>query len=183
MMNDMTPVQTSLPNLRLIEPNPLRDAPITLSWFESKYGKETLLLMGNAEHEIGTPSLKSEIQTLEEFVNLREKNEQLTWMIQTENKVIGVAWIELVENHSVQPPSVHLMIGNKEYRGQGIGKATMLALIDYIKKNIETPTIYSRHLKHNVVVASMNRTLGFIDDGSSYIDENRLEWQNVKLAV
>lgn len=179
----MTPIETSLPNLRLIEPNPLRDAPITLSWFESSYGKETLLLMGNAEHEIGVPSLESEIQTLEEFIDLKEKNVQLTWMIQTENKLVGVAWIELVANHSVQPPSVHLMIGDKEYRGKGIGKATMLALIDYIKTYIETNTIYSRHLKHNVVATSMNRTLGFIDDGSSYIDKNQLEWQNVKLAV
>jgi RimJ/RimL family protein N-acetyltransferase len=179
----MTAIRTSLASLTLIEPKPINHAPATLSWFESDDGRETLLLMGNAEHEIKKPSLTSETQILEEFVELRHKNEQLTWMLQFKDKVIGVAWIELIENHHVLPPSVHLMIGDKEYRGRGIGKATMQALVQYIKYNIDTKVIYSRHLKSNIVVTNMNRRLGFIDDGESYIDNNMLEWQNVKLLI
>jgi RimJ/RimL family protein N-acetyltransferase len=75
------------------------------------------------------------------------------------------------------------MIGNKDYRGKGIGKATMSSLIQYIKENIKTPEIYSRHLKNNVVVANMNQRLGFTNEGDSYTDNNGLEWQNVKLAI
>jgi hypothetical protein len=48
----MTSIQTSLTDLTMVDPNPLLHAPVTLRWFESEYGKETLLLMGNAEHEI-----------------------------------------------------------------------------------------------------------------------------------
>jgi len=179
----MTDIASSLENLTFVKPNPAVHAPVTLSWFESQDGRETLLLMGNAEHEIETPSLQAEIEILQEFVELEEKNEQFTWMIQYDGDVIGVAWIELTQNHNVNPPSVHLMIGDKKYRGLGIGKASMQALITYIKNNIDTNFVYSRHLKSNKVVARMNKSLGFLDDGDAYIDDNGLEWQNVKLLV
>lgn len=179
----MTSLRTSFAQLTMVDPNPLLHAPVTLSWFESEYGKETLLLMGNAEHEIITPTLDSEMKILEEFIDLRKANKQLTWMLQFKQEIVGVAWIELTENHDVRPPSIHLMIGNEDYRGKGIGKTTMLALIQYIKDNIKTPEIYSRHLKSNTVVANMNQRLGFTNEGASYTDDNGLEWQNVKLAV
>ncbi len=179
----MTSLRTSLPDLILVKPNPLLHAPITLSWFTSENGKETLLLMGNAEHEIKTPSLDSERQILEEFIDLESRNEQLTWMIEFNQRLIGVCWIELVKNHSVLPPSVHLMIGDKSFRGRGISKVVMQTLIRYIKDNTDTHTIYSRHLKSNIVVANMNQGLGFINDNAPYVDNNGLEWQNIKLLI
>lgn len=179
----MTPLQTLLPDLSLISPNPLLHAPITLSWFTSENGKETLLLMGNAEHEIETPSLESERQILQEFVDLESKNEQLTWMVKFRQRIVGVAWIELTENHNVYPPSVHLMIGDKDYRGKGIGKVVMQTLLQYIKDHIDSRVIYSRHLTSNIVVANMNRGLGFVNDKEPYVDNNGLEWQNVKLLI
>ncbi|MDB5187224.1 MAG: hypothetical protein JWM07_696 [Candidatus Saccharibacteria bacterium] len=179
----MKPLPTSLTDLALIKPNPLQHAPITLSWFMSNNGKETLLLMGNAEHEIETPTLENEIQILEEFVELEVNNAQITWMIEFDKRVIGVAWIELTENHNVLPPSVHLMIGDKKYRGRGIGKTVMQSLIRYIKDYTDARVIYSRHLKSNVVVANMNHSLGFINDKAAYVDKNELEWQNIKLPI
>lgn len=179
----MVEIKSSIENLIFVKPNPVEHASITLSWFESDDGHETLLLMGNAEHEIDIPSLHSETEILKEFILLEEKNEQITWMISFEGNIIGVAWIELVENHNVKSPSVHLMIGNKKYRGRGIGKASMQSLIAYIKDNMSTNYIYSRHLKSNVVVAKMNQGLGFKDDGGAYFDDNGLEWQNIKLGI
>lgn len=177
----MPTLSTSLPDLTLIDPDPIRDAPVTLRWFEADYGRETLLLMGNAQHEITTPSLESEIAILQEFIELDQMNRQRTWMMKFRDEIIGVAWIELAENHSVHQPSIHLMIGNKDYRGHGIGTASMLALIKFIKQEISTPVIYSRHLKSNIAIATMTRKIGFIKDGDSYIDDNGLEWQNIKL--
>jgi len=179
----MKEIRSSLEKLTFVKPNPAIHAPITLGWFESGDGHETLLLMGNAEHEIEPPSLQTELQILEDFVLLEKMNEQLTWMIDFGGDIVGVAWIELTENHGVKPPSVHLMIGNKEYRGQGIGRATMQALLAYIRNNIDTTFVYSRHLKSNSVVANMNQGLGFKNEGDSYLDENGLEWQNIKLLA
>lgn len=141
----MTEIKSSLENLIFVKPNPVEHALITLSWFNTDGGHETLLLMGNAEHEIDTPSLYSETEILKEFILLEEKDEQITWMICYEGNIIGVAWIELLENHDVKSPSVHLMIGDKKYRGKGIGKASMRSLITYIKDNMFTDYIYSRH--------------------------------------
>ena len=179
----MTALKTTLPSLTLIKPNPILHAPITLSWFNSEYGTETLLLMGNAEHEIKVATIDSEIQILEEFVELENKNKQLTWMIEFEKGIIGVAWIELTKNHSVLPPSIHLMIGDKDYRGRGIGEATMTSLIHYITNSMDTNVIYSRHLSSNVAVKNLMRKIGFDTDGESYVDDNSLEWQNVKLTL
>ncbi len=180
----MVDIKSSLDNLMFVKPNPIEHASVTLSWFESAHGHETLLLMGNAEHEIDTPSLHSETEILKNLILLEEKNEQITWMINFEGNLIGVIWIELLENHTVKSPSVHLMIGDKQYRGKGIGKASMQSLIVYIKdNNVSTGYIYSRHLKSNAAVAKMNQGLGFEDDGESYIDDNGLEWQNTRLSI
>lgn len=176
----MTVLLTSLKSLRLVDPNPVLHAPVTLSWFTSEYGHETLLLMGNAEHEIHAPSLAGEQKILQEFLTLNNQKKQLSWMIEFESQIVGVAWIELTENHTVKAPSIHLMIGAKEYRGRGIGKATMQTLIEYITSVLKSPVIYSRHLASNLVVASMNRSLGLMHDGETYTDENGLVWQNTK---
>lgn len=169
--------------LSFVNPNPQIHAPITLGWFEADYGRETLLLMGNAENEIDSPSLEGERATLSDFIEQSNKKEQLTWMLCWGGYVIGVAWVELIENHNVKPPSIHLMIGNKEYRGKGIGTATMSALIEFIKSNFNSRYVYSRHLSSNIVVDKMNKSLGFEYDGESYKDKNGLEWQNVKMLV
>jgi len=58
------------PDLELVPPDPDRDAYFALAWFDSPYGKDTLLKMGNSESEIKKPSLEGEKKTLEEFIQL-----------------------------------------------------------------------------------------------------------------
>lgn len=169
--------------LKFVIPDPYVHAPITLSWFEAEYGRETLLLMGNAETEIEEPSLETERTILSDFLELKDRGKQLTWMLSYGGVIMGVAWIELDENHGVNPPSVHLMIGNKSYRGKGIGTSVMTSLIAFIRKNFDYPYVYSRHLSSNSAVARMNKSLGFKSDGEQYADNDGLVWQNVKLPI
>jgi len=178
----MSDLSTRIPELVLTNPVPDRDANFALSWFESKTGKDTLLKMGNAPDEINEPSLEGELATLEEFLSLEDEGKQKTWMLRYGEITIGAAWIDLVENHGVEAPSVHLMVGDPSFRGKGIGKAAMNTMITYLKKNGED-TVYSRHLVSNEAVTGLNRSLGFAPDGQSYIDENGLEWQNIKLSL
>jgi len=178
----MSDLSTRIPELVLTNPVPDRDANFALSWFESKTGKDTLLKMGNAPDEINEPSLEGELATLEEFLSLEDEGKQKTWMLRYGEITIGAAWIDLVENHGVEAPSVHLMVGDPSFRGKGIGKATMNAMITYLKEN-GNDTIYSRHLVSNEVVTGLNRSLGFVPDGQSYVDKNGLEWQNIKLSL
>ena len=176
----MSDLSTLIPELVLTNPVPDRDACFALSWFEAESGRDTLLKMGNAPDEITEPSLEGELATLKEFLTLENQGKQKTWMLRHGETTIGAAWIDLVKNHEVEAPSVHLMIGNPSFRGKGIGKAVINTMITYLKKN-GNDTIYSRHLVSNEAVTGLNRSLGFVPDGESYVDENGLEWQNIKL--
>ncbi len=176
----MSDLSTLIPELVLTSPVPDRDARFALSWFEAESGRDTLLKMGNAPDEITEPSLEDELATLEEFLTLENEGKQKTWMLRYGEITIGAAWIDLIENHGVKAPSVHIMIGDPSYRGKGVGKAAMNTMITYLKRN-GNDTIYSRHLVSNEAVTGLSRSLGFVPDEQSYIDENGLEWQNIKL--
>lgn len=178
----MSDLSTIIPELSLVKPQPNRDAVFALSWFDSENGRDTLLKMGNTPDEITEPTLEGEHATIEEFLTLEDEGKQKTWMMRYGKATIGAAWIDLIENHGVEAPSIHLMIGDPSYRGKGIGKATMNAMVTYLKENGNL-TIYSRHLVSNEAVTGLNRSLGFIPDGQSYVDENGLEWQNIKLSL
>ena len=167
--------------VRLIKPNVDRDAPFALGWFKSDHGNQTLLLMGNAENEIKPSTLYNEKKTLKKFIELEKSNEQITWMIQTDNKTIGAVWIELKDDEFVKSPAVHMMIGDPKYRGKGIGKIIMSEMLKYIKEKLKSNIVYSRHLVNNKPVTALLDYFGFTNDGKSYIDINNLEWQNVKL--
>ena len=173
-------MQPNRSDIQLLEPNVERDAPFALSWFERPEGHATLISMGNAESEIESPTLEGEKETLREFITLEKNGKQITRMIVVDNKTIGAVWIELFENHGVKLPSVHIIIGDPDYRGKGIGKSAMKAAIDYSKK-LKFKTIYSRHLSTNAPVSKLNDSLGFKNDGRPYKDENGLLWQNIRI--
>ncbi len=170
-------------DIELVLPDVERDAVFALGWFERPEGRQTLLSMGNAEHEISSPTIEGEEETIRQFIQLESDNKQITRMISVDNKTIGAVWIELYHNHNVQPPSVHIIIGNPEYRGKGIGVSVMKSAIDYANKVLGYQNVYSRHLVNNQAIAAVNKTLGLKDDGASYTDENGLIWQNVKLTM
>ena len=176
-------MKTDREDIQLLVPVVERDAPFALDWFTRPDGKQTLLSMGNAEHEIVEPTLDGERTTIQEFIDLEKDNKQITRMIVVDGMTIGAVWIELFENHRVKSPSVHIIIGNPEYRGKGIGTAVMKAAIKYAIEILGATTIYSRHLSSNESIAAVNKKLGFKADGREYTDENGLLWQNVKLNV
>lgn len=178
----MSDLSTTITELNLAKPVPDRDSVFALSWFGSENGRDTLLKMGNAPDEISTPTLEGERATIEEFLTLEIEGQQKTWMLRYGEVTIGAAWIDLVENHGVKAPSIHLMIGDPSYRGRGIGKVVMGAMITYLKETGNS-TVYSRHLVSNEAVIGLNHSLGFVSDGHAYTDKNGLEWQNIKLSL
>lgn len=166
-------------NIKLLAPDVDRDAPFAYSWFVRSEGRQTLLSMGNAENEIGESSLKQQREIILEFVALEKENRQVTRAIVINNVTIGFVWIELFENHGVKLPSVHIMIGNPEYRGRGIGRAAMQWAINYVYKTLNCKTVYSRHLVNNIPIAKLSESFGFKKDGEPYKEDNGLVWQNI----
>jgi RimJ/RimL family protein N-acetyltransferase len=177
----MHDIRTSIENLTLTRPIPDRDASFALDWFESPYGKETLLLMGNVESKLRTPSIREETDRINNFLRLEKENKQLTWMIRYNNKTIGAVWLELQDTDYVKSPAFHIMIGDKSYRGKGFGKAIMQEMITHTKNILKSRVLYSRHLTSNLGIAHLNSAFGFMNDGEPYQDNDGLEFQNVKL--
>lgn len=176
-------MQSSRDDVQLLVPNVERDSPFALNWFERPEGHATLLSMGNAENEIEPSTLEGEKATLREFLDLEKDNKQITRMIIVDSRTIGAVWIELFENHGVKPPSVHIMIGDPDYRGKGIGRAVMKSAINYVRDILQYEIIYTRYLANNLPIAKLNGSLGFEKDGEPYEDENRLTWQAVKMTL
>lgn len=179
----MRDLKTEQLGITLVTPQPERDAPFALEWFTSALGKETLLLMGNAESEIAPSTLESEREIMEEFLTLEQEGRQLTWMIRDHAATIGAVWIELMDTPEVKAPAVHIMIGNSAYRGKGIGRAVIREMISYSAKELAAKDIYSRHLASNQGAAKLLGKFGFEADGEAYLDVNGLLWQNVRLRV
>jgi len=170
-------------DIQLLSPEVDRDAPFAHSWFTRPEGHQTLLSMGNAEHEIEESTLEGERKTTQEFIDLEKSGKQITRVIVVDGVTIGVVWIELFENHGIKPPSIHIMIGNSDYRGKGIGQAVMQSAINYVRDTLKLKTIHTRHLAKNVPVSKLNESLGFKKDGDTYKDKNGLVWQNIVIAL
>ena len=172
-MNDIT----------FVEPDITRDAPFALSWFDSPNGRQTLLSMGNAVDEINPPTLEGEMETLQSFISMESEGTQTSRMIRADEKTIGAVWIEWTENHGVQAPSIHVMIGDLSYRGQGIGTLALKEAIRMVHEQKPGSAIYTRHLANNHAIAKVLTSLRFSKDGEVYKDKNNLLWQHRVLEV
>lgn len=178
----MVDIETTRDDIQLSPIDAERDAPFAHSWFIRPEGRDTLLRMGNAARDIADSTLEGERATMRQFINLEEQGKQITRAIRVGATTIGVSWIELCNNHGVRSPSVHIMIGDVAYRGQGIGTTVMETMIRYAFVTLKTHVVYSRHLVNNTVVTKLNHTLGFMADGAPYEDGNGLLWQNVMIV-
>ena len=168
-------------DLELVAPNPTRDAPFALAWFDSPDGKDTLLKMGNAESEIETRTLEGEYSILEEFIRLEQDSKQITRMIRLKDRTIGAVWIGLEDTEHLKAPALHIMIGDPSSRGMGIGKVVMEAMLNFAQTQLHVNVVYSRHLTSNRVIAKVNDYLGFQKDGNPYTEKNGQIFQNVRL--
>lgn len=63
-------------------------------------------------------------------------------MIVVDGITIGAVWIELFENHGVKSPSIHIILGNPEYRGKGVGTLVMKAAMKYAIEILGAVTSY-----------------------------------------
>ncbi len=176
-------MDTRIPGLSLVAPNPERDAPFAVRWFGSPGGRETLLLMGNPAHAIQPPTLEDEKKRLESFIEMEKTGVQSTWMMRLDGKTIGAVWLDLRRKGTVNTPGMHIMIGDTGYRNKGIGKSVMSAMASYARDVLKAEFLYSRYLVSNGHVRNVMDGLGFVSDGGTYTDEDGLVWQNVKLAL
>ena len=176
----MIELATKNPEVRLLAPLVERDAPFAVEWLKGDMGKQTLLLMGNVEANITIPSLEAEKERIQNFINAKD---QLTWMISFREKTVGAVWVNLVASKYLEAPAIHIMIGDPDVRGRGVGEASMRAVIDYLRDTSDETFVYSRHLVSNPPAARLLTKVGFENLNSPYPDADGLMWQNVRLVL
>ena len=163
----------------LVEPNIERDSALGVEWINCPKGRETLRLMGVADKDNQPTTLELEQQRVKEFIT--SKN-QLNWMISYETQVIGAIWVDLQNSEYLKSPSIHIMLGNVNLRGKGIGTSAVESVLKYLKLQGYNK-VYSRYLIINAGSKKLLKNLGFEKDGEPYSDADDLQWQNVKLSL
>lgn len=176
----MNTLNTSYNGLKLVAPDVERDAPISLKWLEGSSGRETLRLMGSSDKQNKPSTLENEKKRVRDFI---KSPDQLTWMLQLNDQIIGSIWISLKDTQHLPAPSIHIMVGNPESRGQGVGTYASEAVIDHLMNNTSYDCLYSRYLAENQPAANLLLGLGFERHGELYVDKDGLSWQNVKMEL
>lgn len=174
-----TELETSNPDVRLVAPDVERDASLSMHWLHGSLGHATLASMGVAEKDNKPTTLELERERVKRFI---DRPDQLNWMIECGHMVVGSVWVDLEQVGTVPPPAMHIMIGDPNMRGKGIGPAALTAVIEYFEQQ-GYEQVYSRHLTKNVPIQRVLRSMGFRKLGQSYTDEDGLEWQNIVKAV
>lgn len=160
--------------LSLIEPNPKKDATVSLLWLKGEHGRETMRLMGCIVPEGFEPSLKTEIKRLK--LMAKSKNE-LIRMISYKGSIIGALEIWRVQYDHVPAPSISILIGNPAMRGLRLG-SKILSTVEKILSDIGNEIAYTRTLLSNVGSTDFFERNGFVKIGAPYSDESGLIWQN-----
>lgn len=171
-------LHTNNPDVLLVEPNIERDAALGVQWLEGELGRATLTSMGVAEKDNKPATLENERERVRNFI---EGHDQLNWMIEYQGKVVGSVWADLKQVGNVPAPSIHLMIGDPNVRGRGIGFAATSKIAEHLESH-GFKAVYSRHLTNNSGANGLLQSLGFTKLGEQYTDDDDLEWQNVVKA-
>jgi RimJ/RimL family protein N-acetyltransferase len=176
----MIELQAQSPDITLVAPDVERDAPLAVAWLEGDIGRSTLKLMGNDDAHNKPSTLDEEKERVQSFIDAKD---QLTWMIRLQDKVVGTVWVNLTATEYLPGPSVHIMIGDPEARGHGVGGNTINAVIDYLRQTNQYDTLYSRHLTSNERAGKLLADSGFEQLNQPYNDHSHLTWQNVSRSL
>jgi RimJ/RimL family protein N-acetyltransferase len=176
----MVDLHTKMPGLTLVRPDVDRDPAEAVRWLTGDVGRCTLRLMGNTEEHTGPTTLETERERVQRFL---DSTQQLTWALSLHGRSVGVIWVDLVPTDHVLAPAVHIMIGDPNARGHGVGRAALAAVIDHISEIDKYATLYSSHLTSNRLVINLLRSAGFRNLDDPYSDSDGLRWQNVVLDL
>ncbi len=163
--------------VKLVEPDIERDALLSVEWLNGELGRMTMRSMGNTDEAIDKilpATIEQEAARVKSFI---EREDQLNWMIECDGKVVGSVWVDLVDSEDLPGPSVHIMIGDPDMRGRGIGSSTVKTVLDYLEKQ-GSDVIYSRHLTTSTHADKLLKFLGFTDLDKPYV-RDALEFQNL----
>ena len=114
----MNAIETQNIDIKLVPPDIERDARLGVEWLADDIGRETLRLMGNTNENNKPSTLEEEKERVRGFI---ENTNQMNWMIQFKDKVVGSIWVDLEDTEYLPAPSIDITIGDPESRGHRVG--------------------------------------------------------------
>lgn len=169
-------LSNKIETLKLIGPDIERDPPLSVEWMAGDNGRETQSMMGIPDREIHEHSLEEARGTIAGFI---ESDHEIVWMIEYAGDVVGAVEIHMIGTKYLPSPSIHVMLGDVDVRGRGIGRASAEMAITYLQEEQSIEILYSRYRTNNKVSEQLLLALGFEEDGDPYEDQYGMRWQNV----
>lgn len=166
-------------DLMLINPNVDRDAPIATKWMQGSVGQRTQRSMGIPPQDIHEHTLAESRDLFEYFISTQD---EIVWTIQYKGKIGGVVEVGMNIAPEEQGPSLSIMVGDVSLRGKGVGSRAMRRVIEYLFAKGYSE-VNARYLIDNDASRAMNKSVGMQETGRSYVDEDGLEWQNVRVQA
>ena len=93
--------------------------------------------------------------------------------------IVGCVYLLNIDNINLSA-DLHIMIGEKENRGKGIGSYAVKALVEHAFYNLNLRRIQLEVLEYNTAARALYRKIGFIEEGikrkavyknGEYVDE------------
>lgn len=166
-------------DITLISPDVDRDAPIATRWMAGEDGRQTQQSMGIPPQDIHEHTLAESRKLFEDFVSTQD---EIVWMIQYKGEVGGIVEVSTKIAPEEHGPSLSIMIGDVSMRGKGIGTRVMRRVIEYLFAE-GYPEVNARYLVDNDASRAMNASVGMREVGQAYVDDDGLEWQNVRIQA
>lgn len=113
------------------------------------------------------------------FLKFYDQLDRVDLVLQKDNNPIGVFNIKNLETM----PEFGALIGDRSYRGKGVGYLAKISILEYWFNVLMEPIIYVRNKKTNVKVLESNLRLGFKiiseDDISITLSLSRESYRNL----
>lgn len=165
--------------VRLVDINVERDAPMGVKWLNGIHGVETFRLMGNVIADDWQTNIDEQREVLAGIIN---DSKGLSFMVEADGKIVGIVETHPDSTPELPGPSIHIMLGDHNARGRGIGYASQLQQIDKLKQ-LGYKKLYSRAQTINVGSNNLLTKLGFEKYGEIYVTAEGLKYQNYILFI
>lgn len=128
----------------------------------------------------GTRFINSEVDNVwyERYLNMRSNSVRCA-IVDENDVILGCVYLLNIDSINLCD-DLHIMIGNEDYRGKGIGTFAVSSMVNHAFFNLNLRRLQLEVLEYNIAARSLYKKIGFIEEGKKrkavfkngqYVDE------------
>lgn len=145
-------------NRLLIRPTVFADCTFFAQWLETDPEVSEFFTM-NQERDYNEIAQEYVVRTLDSTMM------QFTIVYKETGNPIGRIYLSHIDDHADSLDITRIYIGDKEYRGRGLGEESLRLLLEYCFINLHMERVTLDHMQENKRAASLYQKLGFQYEG------------------